>query len=162
MQTKSKKTIGPYVILASFAAIITACVVTIIISLDYPVYLDNYYFSSVNEVDKNINDIEKSQENFEKKFSLTLANTVIYKNEESRVKVAIKVKDGSEISNLNGEILLTRPDNSKFDKNLSFKFDNNFLISDNFSVDKLGRWQVLIKLTDGKDIGFYKFELVAL
>lgn len=160
-QSKKRKPLGLYAIILSFIGIITACVWTIVFSLDYPVYMDNYYFSSVDDVDRNINEIEASQARFEEKYSLTLVDKMIYQGKESQVKLIAKTNLGSSLENLKGEILLTRPDTSKFDKNLKFKFEDVFLISENFKVDKPGRWQVFIKLNDGKDTGFYKFELLA-
>lgn len=158
----SKKTFWPYGIILGFVAIIAACVATIVISLDYPVYMDDYYFTSSSEVDRNINDIEESQARFDEKFSITLVNRAISQGENANVKAVVRSKDGLNLANLEGEILLTRPDSSKFDRNLAFKFEDEFLLSEGFVVDKPGRWQVMIKLTDGKDTGFYKFELVAL
>lgn len=160
-KSKKRKPLGLYVIILSFIGIITACVWTIVFSLDYPVYMDNYYFSSVDEVDRNINEIEASQERFEEKYSLTLVDKVIYQGKDSQVKAIARANLGSSLDNLSGEILLTRPDTSEFDKNLKFKFEDIYLISENFKVNKPGRWQVFIKLSDGKDTGFYKFELIA-
>nr|MBP3725376.1 hypothetical protein [Campylobacter sp.] len=43
---KNKKTFWPYGILLSLVAIVIACVITIIICLDYPVYTDDSYFDT--------------------------------------------------------------------------------------------------------------------
>ena len=48
MNEKNKKTFWPYGILLAIFAIIVACIVTVIISLDYPVYKDNFYFDMRN------------------------------------------------------------------------------------------------------------------
>ena len=47
---QNRKTFWPYGILLSIFAIVCACAYTIYYSLDYPVYMDDYYFDKLKEI----------------------------------------------------------------------------------------------------------------
>lgn len=155
---KKQKTFWPYGILLSIFAIIIACIATIIFSLDYPVYSDNFYFEKYRKVDENFDKIEKSQKNFDAKFSVAILNQKAQMNANS-VEISIKPKIDFDIKKLKAEILLTRPETSEFDKNLKSTLNDEILKTEIFDLPKPGRWQILLKISDEIDIGFYKFEI---
>ena len=66
-----------------------------------------------------------------------------------------------ELSNLNAKILLTRPETNEFNKELDSSFQGQILKTDEISLPKEGRWQILLKLNDGNDTGFYRFDFNA-
>ncbi|CZE47763.1 FixH family protein [Campylobacter geochelonis] len=163
MQTNSsKKTFWPYGILLSIGAIVVACVATVIFSLDYPVHMDSFYLESYDKVDRNYNEIQKSQAKFESKFDVALLPKDINLNKKSEADIKIVSKTAENLPNLTSEILLTRPETNEFDKKLDAKFENGVLKTQEFSVTKKGRWQLLVKLSDGDSTAFYKFELLAI
>lgn len=83
-EKEQKKTFWPYAILLSIIAIAIACIATVIVSLNYPVYMDDFYLDSYGNVDKNYNQIQLSQQKFDENFKLELL-----KNEFSNKKVSI-------------------------------------------------------------------------
>ena len=66
---QKKKTFWPYGILISIFTIVCSCAYTIYYSLDYPVYMDDYYFNKYQKVDNNFNEIQAAQANFRREFS---------------------------------------------------------------------------------------------
>ena len=174
---KNKKTFWPYGILISLVAIVIACVVTIIICLDYPVYTDDSYFDSYQNVDRNYEQIQLSQAKFEQNIKFDpnakiLINGEIYENiKELNINRDLKsIKSVNSKQNiqlafdinssiLSAEILLTRPHSSEFNRILDSQFQNGKLITQSFSVPQNGRWQVKIKLSqDEQSTAFYQFD----
>lgn len=178
MKLKDKKTFWPYGILLAIFLVFCACIYTVILSLDYPVHLDNFYLDKYQDVENNYNEIQLKQAKFEQDFKFDtnatiLVNGVINKNEPEKIrhKKLIEVVNLNEPLNLifdtnatklDGNILLTRPDTNFENKKLNFILKDGKLEIANFSIPKPGRWQIMMKLasTDGA-VGFYKFELYA-
>ncbi|NLY04357.1 MAG: hypothetical protein GXZ15_05950 [Campylobacter sp.] len=156
-----KKTFWPYAILICFLFIIMACVATVVIAVKNPLHMDTYYLENSESVDRNIIEIEASQERFDEKFSVTLVDKFLAIGKLFEAKVIVEPKNKDDAKEITGEILLTRPDTSEFDKSLNFNLEDNTIFIEEFKVDKPGRWQLLLKLNDGTDTGFYKFELFA-
>ena len=67
-----KKSFWPYGILLSIFAIVLACIATIIFASQYPVYEDDSFFLSYQEVKDNYDELETKQNNFDKNFALKL------------------------------------------------------------------------------------------
>ena len=135
---EKQKSFWPYGILLAIILCVAACVATIIISLNHPVQLDSFYMDRYQNVDENINEIKAAQGRFEEKFSVGFG--------------------GAEF---NAKILLTRPETNEFNKELGSSFQGQILKTDEISLPKEGRWQILLKLNDGNDTGFYRFDFNA-
>ena len=70
----------------------------------------------------------------------------------------ILAKNGANIGLLKPILVLTRPDTNDLNQELNSTINGSKLISQELIFHKLGRWQVLLKINDGSDIGFYKFD----
>ncbi|EHE0558157.1 FixH family protein [Campylobacter upsaliensis] len=179
-----KKTFWPYGILLSLFAIVLACVATIIFASGYPVYEDDSFFLSYQEVENNYDQIELKQKKFFENFALILDDSKINFEEkmidEKRSKKAYVLKDDNitlllvkqpegkiELKDIHLSAKLTRPHTSENDmflqeKNVSIKLSNNgakvkaYL----FSLPTLakGRWQLKIKAENKDILGFKSFE----
>lgn len=158
--SKEKKTFWPYGIVLSILACIVACIATIVISLDYPVHMDNFYFEKYQKVDKNYNEIQISQANFDKKYSVNLENIGVLAENDFLIKITITPKNSENLQNLKAEGLLTRPETNKLDQKLDFSLKNGEFISQTINLKNPGRWQVMAKISDGSDTGFFKFEFL--
>ncbi|MFC2491862.1 MAG: 4-hydroxy-3-methylbut-2-en-1-yl diphosphate synthase [Campylobacter curvus] len=156
---EKQKSFWPYGILLAIILCVAACVATIIISLNHPVQLDSFYMDRYQNVDENINEIKAAQGRFEEKFSVGFGGAE-FKNLQGRFEFMIAPKSG-ELSNLNAKILLTRPETNEFNKELGSSFQGQILKTDEISLPKEGRWQILLKLNDGNDTGFYRFDFNA-
>lgn len=179
-----KKTFWPYGILFSLFAIVLACVATIIFASGYPVYEDDSFFLSYQEVENNYDQIELKQKKFFENFALILDDSKINFEEkmidEKRSKKAYVLKDDNitlllvkqpegkiELKDIHLSAKLTRPHTSENDmflqeKNVSIKLSNNGAKAKAylFSLPTLakGRWQLKIKAENKDILGFKSFE----
>ncbi|AQW85623.1 putative cytochrome c oxidase-associated protein CcoH [Campylobacter pinnipediorum subsp. caledonicus] len=160
MSDKSKKTFWPYGILLSIIAVIIACVATIVVSLDYPVEMDNFNLEKYQKVDSDINEIMKNQKEFEKRFDVKILTKNIDLNKENKIDIKIS-KKLSNLENPKFEILLTRPDTNAHNVDLNATYSDEILTTKSFTPNLIGRWQIMLKLADKNSTGFYKFELFA-
>ncbi|EDO8813899.1 hypothetical protein GKN49_00805 [Campylobacter coli] len=171
---ESKKTFWPYGILISIFAIVVACVATIIVASNYPVYEDDFYFDSYQNVENNYNIIQKQQEQFDTLFKVEFQNDKIdligkrkiasYTISGDSYLAQFKItalNDQANIQNLKSEILLTRPHTREFDRKLLGQIQDGVLSVSLPQLEK-GRWQLKIKLsTDDEITGFFSYELNA-
>ncbi|MCR2098308.1 FixH family protein [Campylobacter upsaliensis] len=179
-----KKTFWPYGILLSLFTIVLACVATIIFASGYPVYEDDSFFLSYQEVENNYDQIELKQKKFFENFALILDDSKINFEEkmidEKRSKKAYVLKDDNitlllvkqpegkiELKDIHLSAKLTRPHTSENDmflqeKNVSIKLSNNEAKAKAylFSLPTLakGRWQLKIKAENKDILGFKSFE----
>ncbi|EFP6867048.1 hypothetical protein H0654_000609 [Campylobacter upsaliensis] len=183
-----KKTFWPYGILLSLFAIVLACVATIIFASGYPVYEDDSFFLSYQEVENNYDQIELKQKKFFENFALILDDSKINFEEKmidkKRSKKAYILKDDNitlllvkqpsgqiDLKDMNLSAKLTRPHTSENDmflqgleKNVSIKLSNNGANYKAkaylFSLPTLakGRWQLKIKAENKDILGFKSFE----
>ncbi|MCR4942653.1 MAG: FixH family protein [Campylobacter sp.] len=157
---KSNKTFWPYGIFLIIMACIVLCVYTIIVSLDYPVELDNSYFEKYQKVDADINEILAKQKEFEANYEVSFIKPDFKISKDKLLNVKVVSKNATPI-NLNSEVILTRPDTNKFDIKTAAKFQGENLLIDTPELPLEGRWQIMLKLFDTKVSGFYKFEFNA-
>ncbi|TBR81768.1 hypothetical protein DU473_02470 [Campylobacter novaezeelandiae] len=164
-----KKTFWPYGILLSILAIVIACITTIVIASDYPVYEDNFYFDTYQNVESNYNKIQNNQKHFDENFKLHIKDKesfiykrklVYYINEgQNEFRIFIENLKNYDLNKLQIEALLSRPHTNKNDEKLQVKLDANELVFD-FNVKEKGNWQLLLKITQNENsIGFFKFFL---
>ncbi|MBM0637460.1 FixH family protein [Campylobacter sp. VicNov18] len=171
--TKVKKSFWPYGILLSLLAIIIACIVTIFIASHHPVYEDDFYFDSYQNVENNYNAIQKQQANFDSLFKLNFQNDKIILIGERQIfgyevdknayvaNFEIFALKNSNPDDLKVQILLTRPFTKDFDQNLQGQIKNGIL---SIALPQLeqGRWELKLKITaDEEAIGFFTYELNA-
>lgn len=157
---KSKKTFWPYGILLSILAIVVSCIATIIYSLDYPVHMDNFYFDKYQNVEKNYNEIQISEKEFIKKFDIKLQNSDFKIDKKEKLKFLVLPKQNADITTLKAQILVTRPHTNYENFNLNSSLINSEIVSDEFAFKKLGRWQIMAKISDDKNATkFYNFDI---
>lgn len=157
---KSKKTFWPYGILLSILAIVVSCIATIIYSLDYPVHMDNFYFDKYQNVEKYYNEIQISEKEFIKKFDIKLQNSDFKIDKKEKLKFLVLPKQNADIATLKAQILITRPHTNYENFDLNSSLINSEIVSDEFVFKKLGRWQIMAKISDDKNATkFYNFDI---
>lgn len=153
------KNYWPHAIVGSLILIVASCVATIILAVKNPVEMDEFYFERYQNVDENINEIEASQRRFDAKYALKFESEFDELN--GYFKIAVEPKNGSVAPNFTYEILLTRPATNEQNQNLDAKFDGQILKTAPVTLPKKGKWQILLKISDANDTGFYKFSFEA-
>ncbi|MBZ7955882.1 hypothetical protein [Campylobacter molothri] len=170
----SKNTFWPYGLLIAFLLIIGASIATVVISSDHPVYEDDFYFDSYQNVENNYNEIQKQQENFNKLFKVDFENKDLKLIGPKKIPIytiscnsyianfKIESLEKADIQNLKYEILLTRPHTKKFDQKLQGQIKQGILSIAFPSKIEEGRWQLKFKLIENpQKIGFFSYELYA-
>ncbi len=165
MQNNNKKRFNfwPYGITISIVAVAVLCIDMIMISLKNPVYMDDFYLEKYQDVDENINKIIISQKKFDKKYTIQIdmKKKFIKKNNNIKIKIVDKITT-INAKNAKIELLITRPDSSKFDKKLSvLEIKDGYYIFEPFDIEKKGRWQIMLKVSIGKLVSFTRVETYA-
>lgn len=166
---QNQKTFWPYGILISLGLIVVACIVTIFIASKAPVYEDNFYFDSYQNVELNYNEIQNRQKTFDENFKLSIKdkesfmhkkNQVYYINEgQNKLRIAIENLKDYDLNELQIQTLLSRPHTNVNDENLQARLEGSDLVFD-FNIKEKGVWQILLKITqDENSVGFFKFFL---
>ena len=153
------KNYWPHAIVISLILIVASCVATVALAVKNPVEMDEFYFERYQNVDENINEIEASQRRFDDKYALKFEPE--FDGLNGYFKIAVTPKNGSLAPNFTHEILLTRPATNEQNQNLNAKFDGQILKTQPVTLPKKGKWQILLKISDANDTGFYKFSFEA-
>jgi len=153
------KNYWPHAIVTALILIVASCVATVALAVKNPVEMDEFYFERYQNVDENINEIEASQRRFDARYDLDFKPE--FDGLNGYFKIAVAPKNGSQTPNFTHEILLTRPATNEQNQNLNAKFDGQILKTQPVTLPKKGKWQILLKISDANDTGFYKFSFEA-
>ena len=156
---KNNKSFWPYGITLAILAVVVMGAGTIMTALKHPVQMDEAYMKKYQSVDNHINEIEKSQELFNKQYSVSIENKFFILGNN---KLNISVKDkytNKSADNLKINVKITRPDDDRYDIKLTSKESGDSYQFPSFDIKKPGRWIILVDVTNGKVSGFYKKEV---
>ncbi len=148
----------PWIIALSTLAVITFGITTVKIAVNNPVEVSDYGMQGYHTYDDNANNIITSKIAFDKAYTITF---LTQKLEEKQSVIAYKITDkaGKGVDNATVKVVLTRPDTTKFDINLS-----NPTVSDGkytfaaVDLPKIGRWDILAKVSVGDKQRYYNLK----
>ncbi|MDO9208209.1 MAG: FixH family protein [Sulfuricurvum sp.] len=148
----------PWIIGLSIIGVVAACVVTVKVALNNPVEMSKYGMQSYHDYDDNVNDIITAQIGFDQNYTISFLTPQVT---EKGTVIAYKISDKSNnaISNAKVEVVLTRPDTTDFDLNLS-----NPSVSEGkytftaVDLPKVGRWDILAKVSIGDKQRYYNLK----
>ncbi len=155
---KNPGTKWPIIIAVSTVVVIMFGVVTIKMAINNPVEMSNYGMQGYHTYDDNANDIINAKIAFDKKYTIAFLTPQIT---EKGTVIVYKVtdKEGKAVNNANIEAVLTRPDSTKHDVNLSQPTvsEGQYTFS---AVDlpKPGRWDILSKISVGADQRYFSIK----
>ncbi|MGP1485623.1 MAG: FixH family protein [Campylobacter sp.] len=152
-----RKNYWPHAIIISIILIIISCISTILVAVNNPVQLDTFYLDKYQSVDEKINEIQASQKRFSQNFDIKFLD--FNSTTDRKFSFEIIPKNGAEIKNLRPTLMLTRPDTNEFNQDLNVTLNGVSFVSQDVKFAKLGRWQILLKITDLNDTGFYKYDI---
>lgn len=160
--SNSKANYWPHFIVASIFAVAGLCVWTVKIAVEHPVEMDSFYFESYQNVDQDYNNIILKQQAFDKKYSVDVATKSFTIGENSLILNINEIASNDTISDANITVVITRPDSQRFDKKPKvLSSENGVYTFEKFDVQKLGRWQIMSKVTIGELTTFKKLEVNA-
>ena len=160
--SNKKSNYWPHSIVLSIFAVIGMCAWTIKIAVENPVEEDYSYFSKYQTVDADINKIILKEQAFNEKYSVNVANDNFIIGENSIQLKVSKKEDNSSIEGAKVKLVVTRPHTSKSDQDLKLLSDNDGIYKfEPFEIKKLGRWQIVSRVTIGELEAFQKLEVNA-
>ncbi len=160
MEKSEKKDINfwPYAIVGMILTVVMLSVWTIKVALKNPVQLENSYMMKYQDVDENINEILQKQRAFDAKYRLVIDQTGL-KLGKNRAQIAVLDRDGNYVKNAKVTALVTRPDTAMHDIELkNFSLANGVYVSEDFDIDKKGRWNILFKIAVGDDVKYVTYK----
>ncbi len=160
MESSSKKEINfwPYAIVGMILTVVILGAWTIKVALKNPVQLDNSYMMKYQDVDENINEILQKQIAFDAKYRLMMDQNSL-KLGKNRAKISIWDREGNFVKNAKVTALVTRPDTTMYDIELkNFTLANGVYVSEDFDIDKKGRWNILFKIAVGDDVKYVTYK----
>ena len=158
----------PYMILGFLFIGITLGYWTIKNTISLPVHQSNEYMMKYQNADKDANEIIESMQRFDKKYEVSISgleksdfkpkflkrkpHQYFVLNRVNTLDIIVTPKGDSSLSKIAIKGILTRPQTEMDDKDLNITkiSDGKFQIKD-FSVEKLGRYIVRLKIFDDKN-----------
>ncbi len=161
-QSKLSELRWPIGIILAILAVVVLGIWTIEQAKMNPVVEDDYYFDSYQNVERNINDIIKKQQAFDKKYNVAI-NAKAFQIGKNTLAITIMTKANAPVNDANITIKITRPDTDQFDKKPKLKSHQNGIYTfEPFDIEKIGRWQIMTKIaTPDQLISFTKTEVNA-
>jgi nitrogen fixation protein FixH len=155
---KNPGTKWPIIIALSIVGIIGACVVTIKVALNNPVQMSDYGMQNYHSYDANVNDIINAKIAFDQKYSITFVTSQI-REKGTVIEYSVADKAGNGVNDAKVEAVLTRPDNTNFDINLSQpSVSEGKYTFKSVDLPKAGRWDILAKISVGDDQRYYNLK----
>ena len=157
--SKKQKSFWPYGITIAILAVVVMGAMTIKVALNHPVQMDEAYMKKYQNVDNHINEIKKSQELFDKQYSVKIKNKQ-FNLGKNRLNIIVTDRYTNKIAdNLTISVKITRPDDDRYDIKLAAKEKADKYIFPEFDIKKPGRWLILVDVNNGKVGGYYKKEV---
>ena len=155
---KNPGTKWPIIIAVSIVGIIGACVWTIKVALNNPVELSDYGMQGYHDYDANANDIIEAKIAFDRKYVIALMTPQI-SEKGTLIEYNLSDKAGQAINNAAIEVILTRPDETKHNINLTNPkiADGKYTFAP-VDLPKAGRWDIMAKITVGSDQRYYNLK----
>ncbi|MCK9472616.1 FixH family protein [Sulfurimonas sp.] len=151
----SKGRIWPYAIGASIILVFGACVATIVVTNTLPVQNSDTYMMNYHEADEKANDIIKAAIEFNSNYKIEYISDKL-DLQNSVIKYKVSDLNANPINNAEIKVVVTRPNNHKYDQELSNpKVQNGIYTFESLKLAQEGRWDIMSKVTVNEFHRFY-------
>ncbi|MBN2869348.1 MAG: FixH family protein [Campylobacterales bacterium] len=155
---KNPGTKWPIIIAVSIVGIIVACVATIKVALNNPVQMSDYGMQNYHTYDMNANDIINAKIAFDQKYAIAFLTPQI-DEKETVIEYKVTDKSGNGVNDAEVEVVLTRPDNTDFNINLTQpSVEEGKYTFKAVELPKVGRWDILAKIRIGDDQRYFNLK----
>ncbi len=148
----------PWIIGLSIVAVIGFSVGTVKVAINNPVEMSEYGMQSYHTYDDNVNEIINAKITFDKNYIVAFLTPQIV---EKGTVISYKITDKSHsvINDAKVNVVLTRPDTTKLDLNLtSPTVSNGVYTFSPIDLPKAGRWDIMAKISIGDTQRYYNFK----
>jgi len=145
----------PWIIIISIIAVIGFSIATIKVAIKNPVEMSDYGMQNYHMYDDNANDIINAKIAFDQNYTVAFITPQIMK-EKSILIYEVKDKLGNAVDNAKIEVVMTRPDTTKLDLNLTNPSvtDGKYTFS-SIDLPRAGRWDIMAKISIGDKLRYY-------
>ncbi len=158
MSSKDKALRWPYAIAASIFLVFGFCVATIIISFERPVEPSDLYMRGYHDTDANINDIIAKEIAFKKAYVIAYLGKQLDRN-NTVLEYKVTDHEGNAVNDAAIRLIVTRPNNHKYDQELNVSRVNNGVYTFNgISLPEAGRWDIMAHVQVGALERYYNIK----
>lgn len=153
-----KSNLWPYAIALSILAVFGASVATVVIASSAPVQKSDTYMMDYHEADDRANEIINNNIAFDGLYTISFVPKS-FSSKNASIAYKIEDRQGNVVKDAKLEVILTRPDTHEFDIKLGGVSLKNGLYSFNsIKLPKEGRWDIMAKVSVGKNQKFYNLK----
>jgi len=139
--------IWPYAIGISIMLVFGFGITTIVVANTAPVQESDTYMMYYQKADANANKLIKDRIAFDKKYKIEYITDGL-SIDNTAIKYRVTDSDSNPISNAKIKIIITRPDNHQYDKELlNPEIKNGIYSFSNIKLEKEGRWNIIAKVS---------------
>ncbi len=150
--------IWPYTIATMITMVFGLCVHTVYITSQMPVQKSDIYMTSYQDANKNANKIIEDRIAFNKKYQISYVSDKITQDNYS-IKYKITDLDLNPVKDAKIKVIVTRPSEHKYDKELdSPTYKNGIYSFHNINLPAKGRWNIMAKISVGNLERFYNIK----
>lgn len=148
----------PWIIGISIITIIGFSIATIKVALNNPVEMSEYGMQGYHTYDDNVNEIIKAKIAFDQNYTIGFLTPQLVVKQAVLV-YEVRDKLGNAINDAKVDVILTRPDSTDFDVNLSSPVIENGRYTFNaVDLPKAGRWDIMAKVSIGDKQRYYNLK----
>ncbi len=148
----------PWIIGISIVAVIGFSIATIKVALKNPVEMSEYGMQSYHTYDDNANEIINAKIAFDQNYTIAFLTPQLLEK-KSVLVYQVRDKSGNAINDAKVEVVLTRPDSTHFDVNLSNPNVSAGTYTFNaVDLPKVGRWDIMAKVSVGDKQRYYNLK----
>lgn len=156
--SKSNGKMWPYAIGLAIIFVFGACVATVVITHTTPIENSDTYMMSYHEADAKVNEIIEARIAFDKKYKIEY-KTDSLSLDNSEIKYKITDIDGNAVDNAILKVIVTRPNNHKYDRELLNPSVSEGVYSfTSIKLQEAGRWDIMAKISIGNNERFYNLK----
>ncbi len=160
-EKKNKALHWPIGIFLAIMAVVGMGIWTLKKANDNPVVMDEFYFGKYQDVELNYNKIQESQIAFDKNYNIS-KNLKKLNIGNNTLIITVTDKSNNPVKSAKIMVKITRPFTNKQDRNLKVISQKNGVYTFSpFNIDKIGRWQILSKVSVGDKTSFTKTDVNA-
>jgi len=155
---KSNGRVWPYIIGGSITLVFGFCVATIVVTSKADIQFSDAYMTYYQDADANANELIKARIAFDEKYTIEYVGDGI-QEKGAVVKYRLTDLNKNPINNAKLLLAISRPETSKFNQNLeSAEVENGIYTFTNLAFPKVGVWNLIAKVSVGKDYRFYNLK----
>lgn len=148
----------PWIIGISIIAVIGFSIATIKVALNNPVEMSEYGMQGYHTYDDNVNEIIKAKIAFDQNYTIGFLTPQLQERQTVLV-YQVRDKSGNAINDAKVDVILTRPDSTHFDVNISDPGVAKGIYTFNaVNLPKAGRWDIMAKVSIGDKQRYYNLK----